>query len=74
MGPGVRTRGLSSDLYGLSTKRDQGERGLPRDSHLNPSQTNAPKWPQGPHNSVEGQDEGFALTLHELEHHGRLEV
>lgn len=61
--------GLFSDLYGLRTKRDQGERGLSRDSHPSPSQ-----WPRGPDDSIVGQDKAFPWALHKLEHSGSLEV
>lgn len=36
-------RGLSANVYGVRTERDQRER-LLRDSHISPSQTMTPVW------------------------------
>lgn len=64
---GQHYRGLSSDLYGMGTKRNQGDR-LLRDRHLGPSQTMAPIWSEGPDKSVIGHDNGsqnfYVFDLH----------
>ena len=54
---GQHYRGLSSDLYGMGTKRNQGDR-LLRDRHLGPSQIMAPIWSEGPDKSAIGHDNG----------------